>query len=62
MVVLDTGEMPDEPRDRVGGAVDTEGEILSGKTFYGAVHRVTDAPERIGKDFCTRHLFSPPRP
>src|SRR5450759_866824 len=47
MVILDPGQMPHEPPDRIGAVGRAVSQLLGGEPVEDALHRVVDPSERI---------------
>ena len=59
MVILDAGEVPNEPADRVRLAVGTERQLFGGEAVDSGIHRITDPLKGIDQDIRTRHRRTP---
>ena len=59
VVVLDPGQVPDEPRDRVGLAVRPPAEQVGVEALDRAVHRLPHAGERVNEEIRRLHRLSP---
>jgi hypothetical protein len=55
VVVLDAGQVPREPRDRVRVSVDPVRELVGRQTLDGGVHLFLHAGERVGELFGCVH-------
>src|SRR5882757_2055540 len=55
VVVLYSGEVPDQPGDRVGLAVGALGELVGGQPVDGFVHHFPDPAEGVGEQFSGVH-------
>ncbi|GAB3895503.1 hypothetical protein GCM10029964_075490 [Kibdelosporangium lantanae] len=55
VVVLDPGEVPDEPGDRVGVLVDAERELFRGESVDGLVDYFTHPVECVNKQLRAGH-------
>src|SRR5665213_583289 len=60
VVVLDPGEVPDQPGDGVGLGVRPEGQLLGGESVGRGVHPVPDPLEGVHQKFVAAHR-RPPR-
>ena len=58
VIVLDPGQVPDQPRDRVPPAVWPERQLVLGQTAHGAQHHAVDPAEHLGQQFADRHAPS----
>ncbi len=55
MVVLNPGEMPDEPTDAVGLAVDANAELLASQALHHAMDHALHAVESVYQQVGNRH-------
>jgi hypothetical protein len=55
MVVLDAGQVPKQPPDRVRFRVKTHADVIRLQAIDHSVHDVTDPPERIVQHISARH-------
>jgi hypothetical protein len=49
MIVLDPGQMPHEPSDRICFTVNPKRQIVWGQTLDNAMHDAMDPAERVGE-------------
>jgi hypothetical protein len=56
VVVLDPGQMPYQPGDRVGLAVEAERQFFGRQAAHREVHGVADPSERVSKQASACHL------
>ena len=62
MVVLDPGEVPDQPGDGVRPVIGTPGELVDPEPRDDLEHVVTDAAEGVAEKFPDVHGTTVPRP
>src|SRR5665213_165201 len=55
VIVLDAGEVPDQPADRVGIRVGTIGQLVCGQPPDCDMHEFADSVERVGEDIASGH-------
>ena len=59
VVVLNAGQMPHQPRDRVGVRVEPYRQLLGRQAAHGFVDGGADPPEGVHEELAARHVLSP---